>query len=234
MALPIQSTPTYTTVLPSNGEEVKYRPFLVKEQKVLVMAREGENNKQIMDSVKTLIHAVTFEKVDANKLATIDLEWLFLKIRAVSVGETSKLVLKCNHDGCTGSIPFDLNIDEIEVKGEFPDDNKVMISDTVGVTVRPPSVKDTEGLEDLDPQLQAVEVVKRSMVNIFDQESIYNVDELNQKDIDEFFDNLTFAQLNLLGEWFDRIPKLSHTVNVTCEQCGNTREQTLEGIQSFF
>ena len=100
MGLPIQSAPTYTCTLPFSGQEVKYRPFLVKEQKILVLAREGEDQRQIMDAVVKLIHNVTFEEVDAHKLAMVDLEYLFLQVRSVSVGETADITLSCGEEDC--------------------------------------------------------------------------------------------------------------------------------------
>ena len=116
MGLPIQSTPTHECVLPSNGETVKFRPFLVKEQKVLTLARESEDQKQVLRAVKDIIHAVTFEKVDAAKLAMADLEYLFLKVRCVSVGETTKVTVPCNVDTeCNGSVELNINLEEAEM-----------------------------------------------------------------------------------------------------------------------
>ena len=119
--LPIQSAPTYSCVLPSDGREIKFRPFLVKEQKVLVLARESENAKETLEAVKTLISNVTFGEVNANELPMIDMDYLFIKIRAVSVGETSNIHLNCSNGDCKGSGEVLINLDEVEVVGEVPD-----------------------------------------------------------------------------------------------------------------
>ena len=170
MGLPIQSAPTYTCVLPSNGTEVKFRPFLVKEQKVLILARESEDTVQSLRAVKDLIHAVTYEKVNADELAMIDLEYLFLKVRSVSIGETIELSLTCRDQECNGSEKVRINLDEIEASGEQPTTNTVMINDTVGIEVRTPLVKDIK----LTNQNQAdadvgLDVVKNSITSIFDE-----------------------------------------------------------------
>ena len=235
MGLPIQSAPTYTCVLPSNGDEVKFRPFLVKEQKVLILARESEDTKQSLNAVKDLISAVTFNKVDADELAMIDLEYLFLKVRAVSVGETIELTLSCKANDCMATEKVQINLDEINAKGEMPSTNTVMISETVGIEVRTPKVKDikstNQNQDDVDVGL---DVVKNSIVAIFDEEQVYDKSDMGKSDLDEFIDSLTYKQLELLGDWFDDLPKLSHTVEWKCKTCDVENLRELEGINSFF
>jgi hypothetical protein len=234
MALPIQSTPTYRTTLPSNGQEVEYRPFLVKEQKILVMARESQKQDDMMRSVKKMIDATTFEKLDVDELAMVDLEWLFVKIRSVSIGETSKLVLNCENKECFETHPYDLNLEEIDIVGSLPDDSKVMINDDVGLTLRVPSVKDLNNIDKLDDNMKAVEIVKRCIVNIFDSENVYEGTDLDKSELNEFVDSLTFGQLELIGSFFDDLPKLSHEYEYTCSGCGTVNKKKLEGLQSFF
>jgi len=234
MSLPIQSAPTYTTNLPSDGREVKFGPFLVKEQKILVLAREGEDTKQTLDAVKELIHNVTFEKVVADELPMVDLEWLFIKIRAVSVGEHVSLTLPCKEESCSGTGKIRLNLDDIGTKGEIPENTTVMINDGVGVVLRFPMVKDLSGVDDLPVGEQPIELVKRSMVQIFDGETVYNTNEIEQKELDEFIDSLTFKQLETIGGFFDNLPRLSHDIEFFCDVCKVSNTQTLEGLQSFF
>ena len=147
--LPIQSAPTYTCVLPSDGREIKFRPFLVKEQKVLVLARESENARQTLEAVKILINNVTFGEVDANELPMIDMEYLFIKIRSVSVGETSDILLNCSNGDCKGSGEVTINLDDVKVEGEFPDDT-IMITDELGLVLKLMKVKDIGGLDELN------------------------------------------------------------------------------------
>jgi hypothetical protein len=146
MALPIQSAPTYKTVLPSNGQEVEYRPFLVKEQKVLVMAKESNDQEQVMQSIIKMLDACTFGKLKIPNIAMMDMEWLFIKVRSVSVGETSKLVLGCTDEGCRGNAKVDLNLEDIAPTSEMPEEDTVMLTDDLGVKLKVPSVRDIDGL----------------------------------------------------------------------------------------
>ena len=232
MGLPIQSAPTYKTVLPSSGEEIKFRPFLVKEQKILTIARESEDQTQIFDAVKDLLEAVTMPSVVCNDLAVIDLEYLFLKVRAVSVGETSKVTTACDvTTDCKGSVELMVNINEIEVVGDTKEDT-IMINDDVGIVLSAPAVKNVQGLD--GGEADALTLIIRSIRQVFDGESVFEADEMSTKDMTEFVESLTFPQLEMLTEYFDSLPKLSHTVEGKCNICSETNKRTLEGINSFF
>lgn len=234
MALPIQSTPTYRTVLPVSGQDIEYRPFLVKEQNILVQAKEGADTKQTMQSVKKLLQAVTNDKIVIEELPTTDLEWLFIQVRKVSVGETTKLMFPCVNRECSNTKDVTLNLDSIQPEGDLPQDYTVMITDTVGLTLRIPDVAGVEKVADLKEEAQTVELIKESIVNIFDEENVYEGADLTKLERDEFVDSLTFPQLELLGKWFDQLPKLTTTLEWDCEECGTKNEQKLEGIQNFF
>ena len=231
MGLPIQSAPTYKCVLPSDGKEVKFRPFLVKEQKILTIARESEDQGQIFDAVKNLLEAVTIPSVVCNDLAVIDLEYLFLKVRAVSVGETSKVSTSCDVIDCNGSVELTVNINEIDVVGEMKDDT-VMISDDVGIVLSAPSVKNVQGLD--GGEADALTLIIKSIKRVFDGESVYESADLSNKEVTEFVESLTFQQLELLTEFFDSLPKLSAEVQGNCNTCKSVNKRTLEGINSFF
>ena len=231
MGLPIQSAPTYKTVLPSSGEEIKFRPFLVKEQKILTIARESEDQTQIFDAVKDLLEAVTMPSVVCNDLAVIDLEYLFLKVRAVSVGETSKVTTACDVTDCKGSVELVVNINEIEVVGDTKEDT-IMINDDVGIVLSAPAVKNVQGLD--GGEADALTLIIRSIRQVFDGESVFEADEMSTKDMTEFVESLTFPQLEMLTGYFDSLPKLSHTVEGKCNICSETNKRTLEGINSFF
>ena len=234
MALPIQSTPTYRTVLPVSGQDIEYRPFLVKEQNILVQAKEGADAKQTMQSVKKLLQAVTNDKVVIEELPTTDLEWLFIQVRKVSVGETSKLMFPCVNRECPNTKDVTLNLDSIEPEGEIPEDYTVMITDKVGLTLSIPTVAGVEKVADLTEEAQTVELIKESIVNIFDEENVYEGADLTKTERDEFVESLTFPQLELLGNWFDTLPKLTTSLEWDCDECGTRNEQKLEGIQNFF
>ena len=234
MALPIQATPTYTTVLPVSGQTIEYRPFLVKEQNILVQAKEGEDAKRTMQSVKKLLQAVTNDKVVIENLPTTDLEWLFIQVRKVSVGETSKLMFPCGNPECSETEDYVLHLDKIQVDGEVPESKEVMITDKVGLTLSFPTVEHVEKIQDLDESNQSVELIKESIVNIFDEEQVYEGADLTREERNEFVDSLTFPQLELLGGWYDGLPKLTHTIEWTCAGCGEENKTKLEGIQNFF
>lgn len=234
MALPIQTAPKYKTVLPVNKETVEYRPFLVKEQKILVLAQESEDNEQIVESVKQLLRSVTDNKVEPNKLCSVDMEWLFLKVRSVSIGETASVMITCENDSCKTSNKVELNLESAEVEGSLPEDNNVMISDSVGVKLDLPSLKTLSSITNLDASQQLFEILKSSMVMIFDENNVYHCSEVDTEDLDEFVESLTFEQLGKLGSFFDDAPSLTITSNFQCTNCQTNQSKVLRGIQNFF
>ena len=233
MGLPIQSAPTYKTVLPSNGREIKFRPFLVKEQKVLMLAKEGDDKTESLEAVKNMINDVTFGEIDANDLAMIDLEWLFIQIRTKSVGESATVKMKCLEDDCSGTGEALINFEEVEVKGEILD-NTIMVSDDVGVVLRLLKVEDTKSVQDMPENEVIFYLLNKSIDRIFDAESVYERTDISDADVDEFIENLTFAQLGLLSEYFEKTPKLTKEVSFKCEICGTQQSRVLEGLQNFF
>jgi hypothetical protein len=233
MGLPIQSAPTYKTVLPSDGREIKFRPFLVKEQKVLMLAKEGDNQEESLEAVKNMINDVTFGEVDANKLAMVDLEWLFVQIRSKSVGETSTVKMKCQENDCSGTGDAIINFEEVEVSGEVPE-KTVMINDDVGVVLRLLDVGDTRGVADMPENEVIFYLLNKSIEQIFDSESVYERNDISDDDVDEFIENLTINQLGKLSDFFEHAPKLQKKVDFKCEICGTQQTRVLQGLQNFF
>ncbi len=233
MGLPIQSAPTYKTVLPSDGREIKFRPFLVKEQKVLMLAKEGDNQEESLEAVKNMINDVTFGEVDANKLAMVDLEWLFVQIRSKSVGETSTVKMKCQENDCSGTGDAIINFEEVEVSGEVPE-KTVMINDDVGVVLRLLDVGDTRGVADMPENEVIFYLLNKSIEQIFDSESVYERSDISDDDVDEFIENLTINQLGKLSDFFEHAPKLQKKVDFKCEICGTQQTRVLQGLQNFF
>ena len=233
MALPIQTAPKYTAVLPSDGREVKYRPVLVKEQKLLLIAQEEENDAKIFEAVKDLIRSVTFEEVEPNNLPLIDMEYLFLKIRARSVGETAKISVGCNDPECDGTGEAVVNLDDVEVVGDEPE-YKIMINDEVGIELAYPKVKDIEGLDKLDQGTQTIEMLKRSIVSIFDENQVYMAVDTSEQELTEFVENLTVSQLEDVTKFFDAIPRLQKEVHTECKLCGKDIKKKVVGLQNFF
>jgi len=238
MALPIQSAPTYKCVLPSDGREVTFRPFLVKEQKVLVIAKEGEDQSRSLASIKQMIKSVTsFEEnewLDVEKLPMFDIEYLFIKIRAVSVGETVKINLTCQEEGCNGTGEVTVNLDDVETTKSSGMEPRIMITDELGVVLRYPDWNLMESVQKTPAEQQPIEMLKACIVEIFDAESVYNAEDVSKKDLADFVDNLTFPQIEKLGEFFDDMPKVFYNASYTCNTCGKEQSRTLEGLQSFF
>ena len=235
MALPIQNTPKHICVLPHSGEEVEYRPFLVKEQKILVLARESENNAEIFGAVKELIGNCTFGKLNVDKLASIDLEFLFLAIRAKSVGETADVTISCQEEECAGSGQATVVLNDVEVVGSVPEDNKIMLNDTTGVTLKMPTVADMNKYSEVQDQGdQGLAILKTCLDTIFDQENVYEVADTDPEELDEFIESLTLGQVETIGRWFEDLPRLQKDVHYQCGLCNKEQSRTLVGLQSFF
>ena len=233
MALPKQSAPKYTCILPSDGTEVEYRPFLVKEQKNLLLAQEQDNEKAMFKAVQDLIESVTFGKVKTQAMPVIDMEYLFLKIRSKSVGETANIKVTCTDPNCDGSGEAVVNLDDVEVVGDEPD-TKIMISDELGIELRYPRIMDLEKAQGLDPAASTIEMLKNSMVTIFDEEDVYTVADASTNELNEFVESITMTQLELLTEFFNSIPALEIDVESQCNKCQRDITTKLRGLNSFF
>jgi len=233
MALPKQSAPKYTCILPSDGTEVEYRPFLVKEQKNLLLAQEQDNEKAMFKAVQDLIESVTFGKVKTQAMPVIDMEYLFLKIRSKSVGETANIKVTCTDPNCDGTGEAVVNLDDVEVVGDEPD-TKIMISDELGIELRYPRIMDLEKAQGLDPAASTIEMLKNSMVTIFDEEEVYTVADASTNELNEFVESITMTQLELLTEFFNSIPALEIDVESQCNKCQRDITTKLRGLNSFF
>jgi hypothetical protein len=235
MALPIVNSSRYTTTIPSTGVEVEYRPYLVKEEKILMIAMESKDNVAITKAVKDVIKACVIGEVDVNRLATFDLEFLFLKLRAKSVGEVAEISLKCVE--CDHPNEVSLNLDKLEVKGLTEgQDNVIQITDTVGITMRYPSVSDVSGInpEDLGKISVVMKLIVGCMENIFDADAVYACKDETTKSVQDFLDSLNSAQFKKIAEFLQQIPAISETIQFTCTECKHENELELRGLESFF
>jgi len=232
MALPKQSAPKYTCVLPSDGREIEYRPFLVKEQKVLLLAQEEEDDAAMFRAVQDLITNVC-KDVKSEMLPVIDMEWLFLKIRSKSVGETANIKLTCTDPKCDGTGEAVVNLDDVEVVGDQPE-NKIMLDDEIGIEMRYPRVSDVNQVQGKDQATQTLEMLKNSIVKIFDEENVYPTADASTNELNEFVENLTMYQLEKITEYFNSIPSLQLEVESKCSTCDRELKTTAKGINSFF
>ena len=236
MGLPIQKAPKHKCKL-SDGTEVTYRPFLVKEQKYLLLAKEGQDSVEILDAVREIINQVTDGKVDSHKLPMYDLEYLFLQIRIKSVGESSKMVLYCKEKDCNGT--GDLNIDLSEVDIKYPEGNvidpNVKLTDTLGVTLKYPTSLEMAKIEVIEGEGdQLVNLLKYGIQSIWDGDTIYDTDDVPDSELVEFVESLTMEQVDKLNEFFENVPTLEHRVEYKCNSCGTINKSTMKGLQSFF
>jgi hypothetical protein len=234
MALPKLDTPVYELEQPSTGETIKYRPFLVKEQKTLMMASESNDDKQVKEALAGLISNCTFSKIDPYKLPLFDIEFLFLRIRGKSVGEKIDLSLLCPDDNET-RVNKTINLEEIGVNMKVGHTNEISITDKIKMVMRYPTLND---MTDISTEANNIEdvfsMIKRCVHEIHDDEKVYNRVDVSDSELDEFIDSLTGEQFEKVGGFFETMPKVQHSVEVTNPKTKKKGEVVIEGIQSFF
>ena len=230
MPLPVLEAPKYSLVVPSTKKKIQYRPFLVKEEKILMIAQESESENQILQAVKDIIESCTFSKIDVNKIPMYDLEYIFLKIRSKSVGEVISFQLKCGECGEYNKV--ELNLEDVEV--QFPEeeiDPNIQLNDSIGITLKPINLSDIlkgKGKDAISESLIA------SIETIYDSDNVYNASACSKKELDTFVDSLTHQHLEKIQKYLLNQPTLKHTIEYTCEKCGHKNSYELSGLQSFF
>jgi len=232
MALPSLSAPEFLTKVPSTGEEIKYRPFLVKEEKILLMALEGNDQTEITNAIMKILGNCILSDVKLDKLATFDVEYLFLKLRGKSVGEV--IELKIGHSDpdnpCQHRTEIEINIDDIEVVGELPSD-KVQLDDSIGVKLRFAGMSDIGGV-DTDSSSDLFNMIAGCIEYVYDEENVYG--EFSKKEMEQWLEQLSSEQFAKITEFFNNAPKLQQVVKWKCPECGEEDEMTLEGLAAFF
>ena len=235
MALPKLNVPKYKTTLPSTGKVVNYRPFLVKEEKLLLIATETGNQSDLVRAIKEILSNCTDLK-DVNSLSTFDLEFLFLKIRTKSVGENVEVTVTCPDDGET-EVAVSIPLDEINVVKDKKHKTELKLSDDIIITMGYPSVETfvTMNFETEQSQVdQLFEMAASCIETIADANQVYECKDATKKELLEFFDQLSTKQFVMIQEFFETMPKLSHTLKVTNPNTGVESEVVLEGLASFF
>jgi len=236
MALPKLGVPQYELSMPSTGKTVKYRPFLVKEEKVLLLAMESQEEKQVIDAVKNVLKSCVISRIKVDQLPSFDLEYLFLKIRAAAIGEVIELTVTCTDDGST-SATATINIDDVEVIKEEGHDRKIMLTDTTGILMKYPSMDRFIESQFLNKGIDADHIfsfIAEHIEQIFDEEEVYDSSTTSKKEFREFVESLTSKQFELIQKFYETMPRLSHTFTVVNPNTGNECEYTIEGLQSFF
>ena len=234
MALPKLDTPTYELEQPSTGEKIKYRPFLVKEQKTLMMAQESGDDTQVRDALASLITGCTFDSIDPYKVPIFDVEFLFLRIRGKSVGEKIDLSLLCPDDNET-RVDKTINLEDIGVNMKVGHTNEIDITDKIKMVMRYPTLNDMLGMDaETANSADVFTMIKRCVHEIRDGETIYNRVDMSEKELEEFIDSLTGDQFEGLSDFFNTMPKVQHSVEITNPKTKKKGEVVIEGIESFF
>ena len=232
MALPKLETTTYELELPSTGEKIKYSPFLVKEQKVLMIAQGSSDEKTISNSIGTLVSNCTFNKIDPSKSPMFDIEYIFLKLRAKSVGETVELSVTCPDDNKT-NVPVKINLDEINVQMTTGHTNIVNLTDDTKLHLRYPLLNDMQKLEGETEVDKVFNILLNCIHEVHHKDKIYNAIDVTKKDLETFIDQMTTEQLQSVMDFFDTMPKVRHVIQVTNPNTKKKGEVVLEGLQNF-
>lgn len=233
MALPKLNSITYELNLPSTGETIKYRPFLVKEQKYLMIAQESEDNKQIESAFANIIADCTFGEIDPYKMPMFDIEYVFLRLRAKSVGEKIMVSLLCPDDEET-RVEVEINLEDVDVQMSVEHDNVVDITDNITLVMKYPSLSDMEGF-DMKGQVESTfDMVKRCVNEIHDGEDVHHRVDMSDKDLDEFIESMSSEQFEKVSAFFETMPKVQHVVEVKNPKTKKKGEVLIEGLQSFF
>ena len=232
MALPRIDTPTYQLTLPSTQQKIDFRPFLVREQKIIMMAQESQDEKQMVRAMSDLVTSCTFNKFDVNKLPIFDVEYMFLKIRGKSIGETVELNLMCPDDGET-QVPTKINLEEIEVSMTVGHSNMIDITDNIKLQLRYPIYSDATQVGGLEQSDGVFKLLTRCIDKIIYGDQEYNRVDISDKEIEEFIDQLNTDQFNNIVEFFNTMPKLRHVVQITNPKTKVKSEVVLEGLQNF-
>ena len=235
MALPKVALPTYELEIPSNGKKIKYRPFVVKEEKLLLLALESEDEKQIEDATRTLLKNCIQSRVKLEDLAIFDLEYIFLQIRAVSVGEIVEMLLTCEDDGET-QVKYNLNLTTVQVIKSENHSNKIMLSDSMGLILKYPSFEEfvKVSIVGKDTSDQVIEIMGKCIDQIFDGEEVYDSSTTSKKEFVEFIEGLTNKQFEKVQEFFSEMPVLKHEIKLKNPNTGVENSFVIQGLSNFF
>jgi len=237
MPLPKISTPTYELVIPSTGKKIKYRPFLVKEEKILIIAMESEDTTQIANAVRDVIKSCVLSRgFKVDELATFDIEYLFLNIRGKSVGEEVEVLITCPDDRTT-QVPATISLDEIEVNFEDDHTPDIRLDDNLVLRMRYPSmeefVKNNFAVSEINLD-ETFNVIMSSIEQIYSEEESWSAKDCTKKELREFVEQLSSKQFKEIENFYVTMPKLSHTMTVTNPNTNVENEVVLEGLASFF
>ena len=236
MALPKLTTPTYELEIPSTDEKIKYRPFLVKEEKILMMAMESKASADITQAVKDIVSECTFNKIDISNMPMFDVEYIFLQIRSKSVGEISKLKLLCPDDEKT-YVDIELNLDDVKVQVGEDHTNKIELDKGMGIIMRYPTIDSFSetGLKDINPG-NMLDVISTCILQIYEKngEKTYDPKDQTKKEVIEFIEQLNTKQFREVQKFFETMPKLKHEITIKNPKTKVESKIMLNGLNDFF
>ena len=233
MALPKLATAKYELTLPSTGEKVEFRPFLVKEEKALMLAQQSGENTDIMRAIRDVINACTFDKIKSEALPTFDLEFVFINLRAKSIGEVVDLNITCPDDGKT-QVDVKVDLTKIQCVKEVGHDNNIRLTDSIGLIMDYPKVDSLSSLDKDDEVSAMFDVVKTCIRQVYDNENVYEKTDMDKAELDEFVESMSHEQFEKIQEFFNTMPKVKHPIKVKNPNTGVESEVVLEGMQDFF
>ena len=238
MPLPKIATPTYELELPSTGQSIKYRPFLVKEEKVLVIALESEDTKQITNAIKAVLkNCVLTKGVKVETLPTFDIEFLFLNIRGKSVGEEIEVNIVCPDDEQT-NVPVSIDLDSIQVQRSDDHTNQIKLDDDLMMEMKYPSleqfIKNNFDFDEKNQMDQSFDLIATCIDKIYNEDEVWATADCTKKEVKEFLESMNSSQFKEIEKFFESMPKLKHTIEVTNPNTKVKSEVVLEGLASFF
>jgi len=230
MALPKLETPTYELTLPSTGSKITFRPFLVKEHKILLTMSEADN-EEVARIIRELVDVCTFKKLNIKELPHFDIEYVFLYLRAKSISETVEVVVNCE---CGEKINTSFNIEDVKVVKPENHSNKIMINNEIGIELRYPNIDDVVDVFNTNDNQKVIDLVIKSIKGIYNQEDYWEASDQSKEELDEFVYSLTKEQFSKLEHFFVTSPKIVQTIECDCPKCGKHNISKLEGLQNFF
>ena len=238
MPLPKIATPTYELVLPSTDQTIQFRPFLVKEEKLLVLALESEDNKQITTAIKSVLkNCVLTKGIKVEQLPTFDIEFLFLNIRGKSVGEELEVNIVCPDDGTT-QVTVDINLDDIQVQKNEEHNKQIKLDDNLMMEMKYPSldqfIKNNFDFNEKNQMDQSFQLIASCIDKIYSEEEVWATADCTKKEVNDFLEQMNSGQFKLIETFFETMPKLSHTISVTNPKTKVESDVVLEGLASFF
>ncbi len=230
MALPSLAIPEFRANLPSTGKEVRFRPFLVKEEKILLMALEGGDEKEIINAILNVLQNCILDDLDVRKMPSFDVEYLYMHLRAKSVNEIISMRLGHRNSECLHKTDVEIPINDIKVIGKISN-GVVKLTDTVGIKFKYPGIEDLNVIGDAKTE-NIFELIYRCVESVYDENDVYT--EFDREELEEWLEQLNKEQFEKIGGFFSEIPKLSYIVNWTCPACGESDSAKVEGLASFF